>query len=291
MVFSVIIPTKNRPAMLIEAIKSVQDQTFTDWEIIIVDDGSTQETKEAVTPLLSSKIRYIRNEQSLGPGGSRNAGIRSAHPDSTLISLLDDDDIYFPDFLKKTYECLYHSTDDIGFSWTGIENLYVETNTCDRFFWDPPFRNKEEAFNGFLQKRLIGTGYGITFKRNVFDKVGYFDESLRAVEDTDFFLRVLKSFFYIKIPDVLVRVLRQNDNHVNADTLERAEALQKIFNKHQESFARNAVAWFNFKAKISSIYYRLGEKKRGREVLVRALGERFSIRILMLWIRLEISSK
>src|SRR5687768_17262188 len=220
MVFSIIIPTKNRPHSLIEAIRSVQQQTFRDWEIIVVDDASDNSTHEAIAPFLSDRIRYLRNDTSVGPGGSRNRGICAASPESIFISLLDDDDLFLPDFLKKTYEAMGNTSQEIGFSWTGIVNFYPDTQEQRNFFWNPPFRNKEEAFQGFLEKRLIGTGYGITFKKTIFEKVGYFDESLRAVEDTDFFLRVLKFFFYIKIPDVLVRITRSSTNHVNADTEE-----------------------------------------------------------------------
>jgi glycosyltransferase involved in cell wall biosynthesis len=287
MVFTVIIPTRNRPASLIEAIKSVQSQTFKEWEIIIVDDASDMDIKKEIEPYLSEKIKYVRNDKSLGPGGTRNAGIRLAHQESIYLSLLDDDDIYFPEFLRKTYQGLQNTGEDIGFCWTGIENFYPHTDQRTPFFWDPPFDSKEAAFQGFLEKRLIGTGYGITFKKAVFKEVGFFDESLRAVEDTDFFLRVLKSFFYIKIPDTLVRITRHPSNHVNSDSLDRAEALQRIYKKHRESILQNKVAWYNFKAKISSMYYRLGNKKMARQILASTLRERFSLRILILWLKLE----
>lgn len=289
MVFSIIIPTKNRPVSLLEAIQSVQQQTFTDWEIIVVDDASDPETAIALQPLLSGKIRYVRNPTSLGPGGSRNAGIRASDPASVFISLLDDDDIYFPEFLQKTYDALIQTKEEIGFSWTGIENFSPSSGKRDRFFWDPPYRTKEEAFRGFLEKRLIGTGYGITFKKEVFRTVGFFDESLRAVEDTDFFLRVLGAYFYVKIPFTLVRITRHDANHVNTDSIERAEALQRIYGKHRESILANEKARYNFQAKIASIYFRLGEKRQARALLLSALRERFGFRILVLWLRLEIT--
>jgi len=293
MVFSIIIPTKDRPELLIEAIRSVQQQTFQDWEIIIVDDASSEATAAAVRPFVSGKIKYLRNETSLGPGGTRNRGILSASPESIFISLLDDDDTYYPEFLQKTYDAMVNSSDEIGFSWTGINNFYPSMQQQEAFFWDPPFRDRVQAFQGFLEKRLIGTGYGITIKKHVFEKVGYFDESLRAVEDTDFFLRMLKFFFYIKIPFVLVRITRADNNtdHVNTDSIERADALESIYKKHRESILRNAQAWYNFKRKISSIYYRLGNQKKAREILFAALQEKFSLRIIILWLKLEMTKR
>lgn len=291
MVFSVIIPTRNRPASLVEAIKSVMAQTYKDWELIIVDDASDVDVRAGIDPFLSERIRYFRNEKPLGPGGSRNRGIRMSHPESTFVSLLDDDDVYLPDFLAKTYEVISKTDDDIGFAWTGIQNYFPETNETKDFFWDPPFTNKEEAFCGFLVNRFIGTGYGITIKKNVFDQVGYFDETMRAVEDTDFFLRTLKTFFYVKIPDILVRITRQTSNHVNADTLDRAEALQLIFSKHRKEIIKDSKAWYNFVAKISGIYFRLGDKAKGRRVLLETIREQSSLRILWLWTRLELRNK
>jgi glycosyltransferase involved in cell wall biosynthesis len=291
MVFSVIIPTKNRAGLLKNAIESVLSQTFQDWELVIVDDHSDDHTKEVVKSFNSGKIKYIRNTKSLGPGGSRNSGIKTVNVECRYISLLDDDDIYYPEFLQHTFDALKNTPDTVGFCWTGIENFYPANNRRQIFFWDPPYKNKEEAFDGFLEKRLIGTGYGITFKKSIFDKTGYFDENLRAVEDTDFFLRVLQNYYYVKIPQTLVRVTRHDTLHVNLDSADKAEALTAIYGKHREKILSNRNAWYNFKAKISSIYYRLGQNKKGREVLLNSFKERFSVKILLLLIRFELLRK
>ena len=177
LLFSIVIPTKNRASLLRSAIRSVQQQTFSHWELIIVDNGSTDGTAAVVKPLLSDRIKYLYCNKSEGPAGARNLGIKAASPASQYISLLDDDDTYYPEFLEYTYKFLESSGREIGFTWTGIENYYPGKETTSVFFWDPPFRNKEEAYNGFLKNRLIGTGYGITFKKEVFETVGFFDDS------------------------------------------------------------------------------------------------------------------
>jgi glycosyltransferase involved in cell wall biosynthesis len=291
MIFSIVIPTRNRPDLLLKAIGSVKAQTFVDWELIVVDDASDVSIEKEISTVCDKRIRVIRNGNPLGPAGARNAGIRAASLDTRFVSFLDDDDIFYPDFLEKTYEAMDSPGPETGFSWTGVDFYYPQNGAMRSFFWDPPFQSKEEAFQGFLVKRLIGTGYGITIRKDVFEKVGYFDERLRAVEDTDFFLRVLKYFFYVKVPDVLVRITRQDGNHVNTDSLARALALETIYQKHEREILANYQAWYNFKAKIASIYYRIDRRKDARRVLATAWRDRKNVRILLLWLRLEISAK
>ena len=87
---SVIIPTHNRPELFSRAIRSVLAQMYQDFEIIVVDDGMKERAESVVSALGDSRIRYIKNETSLGGGGARNRGIKEAHAE--FIAFLDDDD-------------------------------------------------------------------------------------------------------------------------------------------------------------------------------------------------------
>ncbi len=289
-VVSIILPTFNRGELLVRAIDSVRAQTDPRWELLIVDDCSTIDTFSFVQSRLNRQIRFVRTPHNMGPSGARNCGIAQASPASKFIAFLDDDDAFHPTFVAVTLKHLLDAPPEIGFAWTGINKVYPDQNKVVPFFWDPPFRNKEEAYLGFLEKRYIGTGYGITVKKEVFGTVGGFDESLRAVVDTDFFLRVLQHYFYIKIPDVLIDVYHHRGAKVNSASVNRINALQTIMKKHEMSLRRQPRAWFNFKSKVVGMYYSLGLIREGRSFWMRSLkNERFSVKLCVLSLKLEVS--
>ncbi len=100
--FTVIIPTYNRLELLKDAIQSVIDQTFSDFELIIVDDQSTDNTKEMVCSFCDERIKYFLNDHVKGPGGARNSGIFRAKGE--WIAFLDSDDIWLPKKLDLIHE-------------------------------------------------------------------------------------------------------------------------------------------------------------------------------------------
>jgi hypothetical protein len=182
---------------------------------------------------------------------------------------------------------------EIGFCWTSVRYVYPERGTSNTFFWNPGFKDRESAYHGFLEKRLIGTGYGITFRKEVFTVVGYFDETLKAVVDTDFFLRVLKQYFYTSVPELGIDIYRHAGEKVNKVSLHRIHAMEVIVQKHQKELVNHFQAWFNFRSKILSMYYTLGNKRSGRNYMVRVLRERFSIKLLLnfFWLELKYLAK
>lgn len=95
--FSVILPTYNRAELLTHAVQSVIDQTFEDWELIIVDDGSTDNTRELLDTLDDSRVRYIKQENQ-GKGGARNTGLKFTR--GQYVCFLDSDDIFYKDHLN-----------------------------------------------------------------------------------------------------------------------------------------------------------------------------------------------
>ena len=98
---SVIIPTFNRSELLLKAIESVEKQIYPNYEILICDDGSTDDTEQAVKPLINDKVRYLKQENK-GPGAARNLGIKSSN--GQLIAFLDSDDSWMPEHLSYVVE-------------------------------------------------------------------------------------------------------------------------------------------------------------------------------------------
>ncbi|GLZ50075.1 hypothetical protein Acsp06_62600 [Actinomycetospora sp. NBRC 106375] len=183
-VFSVVVPTYNRPRIIMRAIRSVLNQTFDNFELIVVDDGST-ENYTAARSLASPRVKWVTHQTNRGAAAARNTGI--AHAQGHLVSFLDDDDEFLPSFLEVTYRYWAIAPDDAGPSWTQVRKTGFPEGTAPSGDHDgepdDPF-----AVETFL---AVGTGYGVTIPARLLTDVGLFDENLRCVEDTDLFLRLV----------------------------------------------------------------------------------------------------
>ena len=217
---SIIIPTYNSAQYICEAIESVLNQTYKDFEIIVVDDGSTDNTKEVIKPYLN-KIKYIYQQNS-GPSAARNRGIKEAKGE--YIAFLDADDIWLPQklelqikFMEKEKEVGLIFSDMILFNEKGIiKNSFLKEKLFFNKLSIKPLSSTEKViydnvFNALLQENFIPTNTVIV-KKECFNKVGFFDETLFSVEDRDMWLRI--GLFYdigfINFPLVLTRFHETN---------------------------------------------------------------------------------
>jgi glycosyltransferase involved in cell wall biosynthesis len=117
--FSIVLPVFNRETRISFAVQSVLDQTYTSWELLIIDDCSNDKSQEIIKEFRDDRIRVFRNQKNEGPAISRNVGIQNAK--GQIISFLDSDDKYYPDFLLKTRQLLLEVNPNVGFIWTGLE--------------------------------------------------------------------------------------------------------------------------------------------------------------------------
>ncbi|MCD6385261.1 glycosyltransferase family 2 protein, partial [Candidatus Sumerlaeota bacterium] len=177
---SVIIPVFNRKEMVKEAISSVLNQTFRDFELIVVDDGSTDGTAEVVKSF--NEVRYIRQEHK-GPASARNTGIMNA--EGELIAFLDSDDLWLPEKLEKQVSYLDHhkgmmicQTEEIWL-WKGRR---IKPKRKHR-------KQKGDIFHRAVELCLISPS-AVMMRRQLFDQVGLFDETFPAAEDYELWLRV-----------------------------------------------------------------------------------------------------
>ena len=204
--FSVILPTRDRAAMLPRAVSSVLSQSLPDFELIIVDDGSVKPCGDGLPT--DARIRILRNTSSLGVAHARNMGIRAAH--GKYISFLDDDDEYLPSFLHVTHTGLRDSPDEIGISWCGVrfidDPITPEAPSASRTMTFGEHPNRQSLLEDFL---TIGTGFGVTIKSDCLKKVGLFNDRLKVASDSDMFIRILaKGFTPMALPGV--HVVRHN---------------------------------------------------------------------------------
>jgi len=193
---SVIIPTYNRARKLLRAISSVLYQTFTDSEVIVVDDGSDDGTAECLNPLMGH-IEYIRHRDNRGVSAARNRGIKASR--FPFIAFLDSDDYWLPKklstqmaFFKRNPETVACQTEEI---WI---RKGIRVNPGKRHL-----KPSGDIFLPSLKLCLVSPS-AVVLKRSLLDEVGLFDEDLPAGEDYDLWLRISCRYPIHLIPRHLV---------------------------------------------------------------------------------------
>jgi len=189
---SVIIPTYNCAQYICEAINSVLNQTFKDIEIIVVDDGSTDNTKDKLTPFIKDEQLLYLYQENRGPSSARNFGIREAK--SNYIAFLDADDKFLPQMIERCVEELDRgeydlvSVDNYIAYVSGGKTIKTEIQSYEWIEKDPG-----ELYLTFLKVGGIGGPHKAVFRKWVLDKAGCFDTSLKIYEDLDLWIRIAKN--------------------------------------------------------------------------------------------------
>jgi glycosyltransferase involved in cell wall biosynthesis len=180
---SVIIPTYNRRAMVREAIDSVLAQSFQDFELVVIDDGSTDGTDQQVSQLTDDRIRFERIEHR-GPAGARNRGVELAR--APMIAFLDSDDLWAPAKLERHFVFM-RANPDCAISQTG--EVWMRNGRRV----NPGTRHLKRGGDIFIDSlRTCLISMSATMMRTeMFRSLGGFDESMLAAEDYDLWLRIL----------------------------------------------------------------------------------------------------
>lgn len=199
--FSVILPTYNRADMLPVATRSIMDQTFSDWELIIVDDGSTDNTAEIINQIHDERIKYFyqKNQER---SAARNYGIDKASGE--YFCFLDSDDYYKNNRLELLYKAIKESKELIAMFYTGI--CFQKMNCItERTELKNDFFNKFD----FIVKAIIGVPQ-VCIKSEIIRK-HKFDPQFRIGEDMELWLRIVNEFPLIYLPDQLTVVATDHE--------------------------------------------------------------------------------
>jgi glycosyltransferase involved in cell wall biosynthesis len=186
--FSVIIPTHNRARLIVRALGSAQAQTVSPLEIIIVDDGSADDTPAILAAQRDERLKVLRNEPARGVSASRNHGVAAATSD--FVVFLDDDDELRANALEQIRNCV-RAHADVDFAWGA--RLIHEKDAAGREVGqrEDDWSNLPPRMTGttFLPMVLaIATNSAFAIRRRVFAELGGFDETLKVSEDRDLFL-------------------------------------------------------------------------------------------------------
>ncbi len=272
---SVIIPTYNRPNLIKRAIKSILNQTYQNFEIIIIDDSPNDETEKVIKNFHDERIKYIRNQKRKGPSAARNQGIKESSKDSKYIAFLDDDDEYLPHFLEKTIKKLEEDKELVMVA-TDCEIRDRKGNFIRRGRWN---------FNKYFWKQAMGNGSVV--RRNLFFKENiWYDEKLvLLLEDIGLSLRALRNRKWGFVPEIL-RIYYHYPSQKGKNLSTYAVYDQQWLLKDIDYFLRknlaiykkignHAVGWLYFY--IGKYCCRVGLVKKGREFLLKSFTLKLSL--------------
>lgn len=202
---SIIIPTYNRAQLLEEAITSVVNQTQKDFEIIVADGSSTDNTKEVVISF-GKKIKYYNEKHTGLPASGRNIGLKNAS--GKYIAFLDSDDIWLPTKLENQMNYL-KSNPHCGMVYSNTYVINEKGNSTGKLLLRNGHAKEGRIFLSLLKENFIPT-HTVMMKREVFEKIGYFnnDPSIKGAEDYEYWLRASLDFDigFINKPLALYRV-------------------------------------------------------------------------------------
>jgi glycosyltransferase involved in cell wall biosynthesis len=264
---SVIIPAYNRAHLVGRAIQSVLSQAYRSLEVIVVDDGSTDNTEEIVTDFDDERIKYIRHDQNRGGAAARNTGIAFAAGE--YIAFLDSDDAWLPDKLGKQVKAFEESDPQVGVIYTGCSVL--SQNGEALVDYKAPRLRGEVLKKLLVSNRIVAGGSSALVKREHVQEIGGFDESLASCQDWDLWLRLARicKFDFVDAP--LVRVYMHGDQITTHDDA-WAGGLERLLQKHSVLFGRDRRLLSNWQRYLGSKYCRSGNLERGRFWFLRSLS-------------------
>lgn len=206
-IVSVIIPTYNSGQYLCEAIDSVFEQTYHNFEILVIDDGSEDNTPELVG-LYGDRVQYMRQENA-GPSRARNRGILASK--GSYTAFLDADDIWLPRKLEKQIELL-RKAPDAALIYSGFTKFDIESD--EEVSVLPENISPKNMFDRLLADTIICLST-VVIRTLILKEIGGFEESLKTAEDTHLYLRIARNHKLAAIPEILVRRRKHKNNLSN----------------------------------------------------------------------------
>jgi glycosyltransferase involved in cell wall biosynthesis len=256
---SVIIPTHNRAEFLRSATTSVLNQTFQDFEIVIIDDASKDHTREVIAHFNDARIKVLHNQVSKGAAGARNIAIMNSNCE--YIAFLDDDDEWLPEKLKIQTCFLDNSPPEVGGVCTGCFTIEKVSGRVLSIY------NPE--MNDLSKDNFITTS-SVLLKRECFEKCGLFDESMLSCSDYDMWIRISKDFSIKFIKNALVKYYIHK-NSLTFDYEKKTRGLEILFEKHDDFFKKNYKEYSKQYLDLGVRYCYKGEVQKGRKAFSKAI--------------------
>ncbi|MBU1045149.1 MAG: glycosyltransferase [Candidatus Omnitrophica bacterium] len=262
---SIILPTYNRAGLISRAVKSILDQTYPDFELIVIDDCSNDATASVISGFNDPRIKYIFLSKHNGAAFARNEGLKIAFGE--FIAFADSDDVWLKEKLEKQVKVLKNAPDDLGLVYSAIWRVQAKRKI---FFPDRSFGLKR---SGNIYKNLLFGNFvtlHVLFRRSCLRRVGIFDEKLPCLQDWELWLRLSKKykFFYINQPLVLVY---KTSDAISERSNDFNEALERIIKKFLKDFSLQPKLLAKYYYILGRSFYKNNNKTKSRKYLEMAL--------------------
>jgi len=263
--FSIIIPLFNKENEIVNTLKSVLDQSFQDFEIVLVNDGSTDQSLFKAQSIKDERI-YIFSTENKGVSHARNFGIKMAKAD--YIALLDADDIWFNHHLIDLKNLIEHFP-NCGMYCKAYEKDYFRKHTVDAKFYNLP-----NGFRGivpdYFENSLvdsIGWTSALAIPQSTLETVGNFDETILSGQDTDLWIRIAVQLPVAFSSQVSVKRCFLEKNHLSKSekVIERLKVLNKYLELEKTNYSLKKYMDFN------RLAFAIEQKSRGNEELFKEM--------------------
>jgi glycosyltransferase involved in cell wall biosynthesis len=226
---SIIMPTYNRAAIISNSIRSVLQQSHQNFELIIVDDCSSDNTEEVVKKIKDSRIKYIRHPRNLGAASARNTAIENST--GQYIAFLDSDDAWLPEKLVNQLKCFEESDAEIGAVYTWLQAV-DENGKVGRV--RTPSQQDSLAEN-LLFANFVGTPSTVMVRSNYLRQAGGFDPLMPSfIADWDLWIRLAKLCNFRLIPEILVSYLDAGYDRLTSNPRSVVNGCLAVIKKHHE---------------------------------------------------------
>lgn len=230
---SIVIPTYNRANTILRSINSVLQQTYKCFEIIVVDDGSTDNTKELIEQIVDSRIRYIYLDKNGGASSARNIGVQ--HAVGEWIAFQDSDDAWKPEKLEKQMK---YAVEHPEYNMIYSSFINHRQDGTSSYFPCAPYSATMEGdmYSSLLLRNVIGTPT-MLIKRETFLQTGGFDTAYNSLEDWEFVIRFSQTNYIGFLPDFLMDVYIQN-NGVSSNVSAYYESRCRMLAEYREDIIK-----------------------------------------------------
>lgn len=235
--FTVVIPLYNKEKYIASTLNSVMAQMFTDFEVLIIDDHSTDSSLQIARKYVSDSISVVQHQANQGLSAARNTGIKKAR--SKYVAFLDSDDLWNPDFLEQMHT-LINRFPEAGIFGSAYEEIYdgisleVDKNVQSK-------QGKMTLISDFFLANAhqpIFCYSSVVIKREVFDEIGFFDERITLGEDVDFNIRAGQKYSVAYLNQVCAGYIIFSENQITTSSI--SSKMVTDFNKYELAAATNS---------------------------------------------------
>jgi glycosyltransferase involved in cell wall biosynthesis len=276
-IFSVIIPTFNRAHVIQRAVNSVLAQSFIDFELIVVDDGSKDGTENIVKQYNDDRIIYVKHPKNLGQNPALNTGLGKAR--GIYISFLDSDDEWLPEMLKRVYE-KYCSDEQISCVYVLNGAINAEGNVVP---------GRKDYIEGYIYKEALEQGYitspsTLSVKRSCFAEIGNFELENKVCQDDVMCLRLAKKYKFGLVREILCIIHTDAGNQLITNFKNKATDTLLLYERFKQDIlslcgTKTLAKHYN---KCSTLFLLANDKRKAREIANCSLKNAFTLEAIVL---------